>query len=687
MKLQGNKTYFTYSWGNIVSNKNNKDGSQTMMELKKDAATDGNSLKLFDQNGIQERIELFSSDRGSHVFLYSEVTGFKTVELFGELGTPSIFRNGLEVIGNIKLPTTNKIKFGNSDAEISASSNNLILNAGIGVPGLVSLAGEDNLTVFGKVGLGTTNLDARLNISAVDNTAIISNVSQNTDYGYGILSKVNRDNTKAIAVQNNGVENAVIYGNGNSNFKGLMNIGPLGSGSNGLVLQSTNMNSPFVSWDNGTQKFSIRSDNSKLYIGTGDGSGFNEQASISNIGNFSVSSDITMNGKNLFMGSYLLSLHVETGGDQNNYLHINPSGSHPGVKVNQNVSRVFDVNSGSLRINENGSVGIGTTSNYSDVKMDIRGRISTLSSQDGGSLRMYNASNTGDYFEMFYDKTNQWGTFQRTLVPSGDGFADLGASNRRWGNLFLTGTAQMTGFKLITNDAGIGKVLTSDMNGNGAWSPLPISSQWTTSGSNIFYNTGNVGIGTDAPTELLHIANTNPLGNARVKIQGGTYGNASTDFYQGTSLVAAIGYDYVVGGLAFYENSANQMVIYHGRVGIGTTPTTGDYKLSVNGKVRAKEIIVEDNWSDYVFDNNYKLLELTEVENFIKQNKHLPGVPTAKEIESNGINLGKMQSKLLEKVEELTLYVIEMKKENENLKKRLLSIEQKTHDTIKDKEK
>jgi hypothetical protein len=100
------------------------------------------------------------------------------------------------------------------------------------------------------------------------------------------------------------------------------------------------------------------------------------------------------------------------------------------------------------------------------------------------------------------------------------------------------------------------------------------------------------------------------------------------------------------------------------------------YNLQANGTITTKEIIVTaDGWSDYVFDNNYKLKSLNEVKTFIDKNKHLPGIPDKKEVAAKGVNVGDMQAKLLEKVEELTLYLIEMKKENEILKSRIEKIE------------
>jgi hypothetical protein len=100
-----------------------------------------------------------------------------------------------------------------------------------------------------------------------------------------------------------------------------------------------------------------------------------------------------------------------------------------------------------------------------------------------------------------------------------------------------------------------------------------------------------------------------------------------------------------------------------GNVGIGTT--TPREKLSVNGKIRAREVKVEpiNNWPDYVFDEGYKPLSLYEIETFIKKHKHLPEVPSAKEVGENGLELGEMNRLLLKKVEELTLHLIEKEKE------------------------
>ncbi len=125
-------------------------------------------------------------------------------------------------------------------------------------------------------------------------------------------------------------------------------------------------------------------------------------------------------------------------------------------------------------------------------------------------------------------------------------------------------------------------------------------------------------------------------------------------------------WDLYVGNLASYDSALIAIkALQNGNVGIGTaTPTE---KLSVNGKIRAKEIKVEaTGWPDYVFEEDYKITSLSELENFIKKHKHLPEVPSAKEVEQNGVELGEMNKLLLKKIEELTLMLIEKDKELKN---------------------
>ncbi len=109
-----------------------------------------------------------------------------------------------------------------------------------------------------------------------------------------------------------------------------------------------------------------------------------------------------------------------------------------------------------------------------------------------------------------------------------------------------------------------------------------------------------------------------------------------------------------------------------GNLGIGTTDTKG-YKLAVNGPAIFTQAVVKNytSWPDYVFDSTYPLRDLTSIETFIKANKHLPDIPPATAVQENGIDLGGMQAKLLQKVEELTLYIIQQNKRIEQLENKL----------------
>ena len=107
-----------------------------------------------------------------------------------------------------------------------------------------------------------------------------------------------------------------------------------------------------------------------------------------------------------------------------------------------------------------------------------------------------------------------------------------------------------------------------------------------------------------------------------------------------------------------------------GTVGINTTVVPTNYQLAVNGKIIATELRIQNRtlWPDYVFEKDYKLPKLADIQTFITQNKHLPNVPSASEVLENGIIVGEMQKTLLRKIEELTLYILDQQKQIDELK-------------------
>jgi hypothetical protein len=124
--------------------------------------------------------------------------------------------------------------------------------------------------------------------------------------------------------------------------------------------------------------------------------------------------------------------------------------------------------------------------------------------------------------------------------------------------------------------------------------------------------------------------------------------------------------------LVFGDFSAKYIAVGELSIADRAAATSGGYRLLVKGGMITEKIKVATattgDWSDYVFDDDYKKMSLESVEAYVKENKHLPNVPSTEEMMKNGNDLGKTDAKLLEKIEELTLYMIEMNKEIKALK-------------------
>ncbi len=221
----------------------------------------------------------------------------------------------------------------------------------------------------------------------------------------------------------------------------------------------------------------------------------------------------------------------------------------------------------------------------------------------------------------------------------------------------------------------------------------PAFSQWTSNG-NIISTTQNVGIGTTAPAFKLDVNGDIRSKNivlpsecqiSRSLLDNFTYqarsvgqysfGWVPDSWYSGGGTLWQSGY----AGIKFFTEGKPRLSInISGNVGVGTeTPTQ---KLDVNGNIKganfyangtvfANEVKVEaTKWSDFVFDKEYKLLPLEDVKAHIEEHKHLPDVPSEKQVLEEGINVAEMQAKLLQKIEELTLYVIQQDKEIKELR-------------------
>jgi hypothetical protein len=223
-------------------------------------------------------------------------------------------------------------------------------------------------------------------------------------------------------------------------------------------------------------------------------------------------------------------------------------------------------------------------------------------------------------------------------------------------------------------------------------------------------SSGQFGIGTATPTEALQVD------NGIIKVTGANHEGGPMFIFGGTPAVAPNGewgieYTTAVAGregLNFWKpfgstgTGGNDFLFLSnsGRVGINTdNPTAqltvngnmviGDpsvvcipnsnYKLFVQTGILTEKLRVAINcsasWSDYVFQKSYRADKLDDVERYIEKNKHLPDIPSADEVVKNGVDVGEMTSKLLAKVEELTLYAIEQNKKIEKLQKKISKLE------------
>ena len=199
--------------------------------------------------------------------------------------------------------------------------------------------------------------------------------------------------------------------------------------------------------------------------------------------------------------------------------------------------------------------------------------------------------------------------------------------------------------------------------------PRPLWGQWST--TNPVWTYSNVGIGTNAPATTLHLFTTGyTQATSETTTMFAQYRLVSgSRRYQLATAGSVIGAPYT-GAFYIHDETAaatRLLITSGGNVGIGTT-NPGIYRLAVEGTIAARDVMVTNApFADYVFQPGYHLRPLSEIGAYIRANHHLPDIPSEAEVKEKGVSVGDMQSKLLAKVEELTLHMIQAEERNNRL--------------------
>ena len=344
-----------------------------------------------------------------------------------------------------------------------------------------------------------------------------------------------------------------------------------------------------------------------------------------------------------------------------------------------------------------GNVGIGTTS--PEDKLEVNGdlRLSAGSGISPRKIRFYSGDDQVGYIGKSSNdlmlsndeedgdirfRTHLNGSSSTRMILKTDGKVGIGTHNPT-DQLHVDGDLRVDGELKLKSPNNSTMRLLVDNTGD-----LKIQRDQQNIAMTINDSNGNVGIGTQSPSARLEVRHDSEFSTPHLELVETDASETSKIFMKNAgstnffAVTANPGATHPYLNFSFNNGSyTNTVMIIDGdnhRVGIGNdiSEVPAGYRLAVDGKVKCREVrVTNSGWADFVFDESYELPSLTTVKQYIQQNKHLPGVPSEAEVLKNGTDLGEIDAILLQKIEELTLYMIELKQENEALNKRINELE------------
>ena len=481
-----------------------------------------------------------------------------------------------------------------------------------------------------------------------------------------------------------------------------------GSGSFLTSLNASNINSGTLSESrvaNGTYMINSTGTNGQVWTSDGSGRGHWTSPSTGNGNNEYVQygASAYVSGHNTQGFAHIATNTWHAGGNWNfpssksgSLLQLDDMGKFRFYKHNGNSSS-FHLN---MILDDNGYLGLGTSN--PTQKLDVVGTVKAISFQGSGSG--LTGFTTSQIPNLDASKITT-GTFTEARIPNSTYMIDaVGSNGQVWtsdGSGRGHWTSPSTGngnseyvqygtaaYMSGHNTQGFAHLATNAWHTGGSWNFSGAGSmiQLDDIGKIRFYShdgngnfsenmildgAGNLGLGTSNPTEKIDV-------NGGIKIANTAGTTAGTIRWTGTDFEGHDGTDwksFTTGGAGAWSTSGTTIFYTDGHIGIGTTAP--QYPLDVSGTIRACEVEVNnlDGWCDYVFEEDYKLASLEEVESYIKTNKHLMDIPSEAEVMAHGVSLNDMTKGLLKKVEELTLYMIEKDKQVKVLLERIETLE------------